>query len=272
MLGSRMPNLIRCNSMYQERPPENLPTDPSERIYGFERATISTEPGGQVDGNSCGSIYHNTEMHGYGKSLGTLGMSETKPSANDPGSQDVSFRLPKSEGPIGPDVIFEHTEEPSVVSRNSCNSDAPKVPQYGLSPCGSYEIPQTEIPGINSNDSFEARNNDYTPSNNPPKQTFSDRRVEAIKRSSGSNTQKSLFSGIKRSPVVNEPKPKSRFQPQLVANVPKPKSRFQTIPVVDQDPPGETSFDEFSNHEISRCDAPGTYDSGPQQKFDEFNF
>jgi hypothetical protein len=164
-----MPNLIRCNSMYVERPPENFPEDPSEQIYSFERAIMSTEPGGQVEGYSCGSIHHNTEMNGYGKSLGTHGMSETKPSANDPESQGVSFRLPKSEGPIGPDVNFEHTEEPSVVSRNICNSDAPKVPQYGLSPCSSYEIPQTEIPGINLNDSFEARNNDYTPSNGPPK-------------------------------------------------------------------------------------------------------
>jgi hypothetical protein len=164
-----MPSLIRCNSMYVERPPENFPGDPSEQIYSFERAIMSTEPGGQVEGYSCGSIHHNTEMNGYGKSLGNLGMSETKPSANDPGSQGVSFRLPQSEGPIGPDVNFEHSEEPSVVSRNICNSDAPKAPKYGLSPCSSYEIPQTEIPGINLNDSFEAQNNDYTPSNGPPK-------------------------------------------------------------------------------------------------------
>jgi hypothetical protein len=188
-----MPNLIRCNSLYVERPPEffpedpseqiysferaimstepaeNYPEDPSEQIYSFERAIMSSEPGGQVEGYSCGSIHHNTEMNGYGKSLGTLGMCETKPSANDPGSQGVSFRLPNSEGPIGLDLNFEHTEEPSPVSRNICNSDAPKVPQYGMSPCSSYEITQTEIPGINLNDSFEAQNNDYTPPNGPPK-------------------------------------------------------------------------------------------------------
>jgi hypothetical protein len=98
---------------------------------------MSTEPRGPLQGNSCGSNYHDTEIKGYGKSLGTHQMSETKPSANDTGSQGVRFRLPESEGLMSPDVPFEHTEGPSVVSRNICNSDAPKVPQYGLSPGGS---------------------------------------------------------------------------------------------------------------------------------------
>jgi hypothetical protein len=137
MLGTRMPNLIRRNSMYEEREPENLPRDPSEQIHTFERAIMSTEPGGPLQGNSCGSNYHDTEIKGYGKSLGTQQMSETKPSANDSGSQGVRFRLPESEGLMSPDVPFEHTGGPSVVSHNICNSDAPKVPQYGLSPGGN---------------------------------------------------------------------------------------------------------------------------------------
>jgi hypothetical protein len=207
--GKGMPMMIRQNSMYETRSPEKTfersVMGQSEQKSTFQRAPMSTGQGDPVRGNSCTSIYHNTEIQGYGKSLGTHQMSETRHSANDSGIHRVGFGLPRPARLQSPDLIPDHTEGRFALSSTMCNSEAHKNPQYQLSTGGSerYEVPQTEIPVSNLNDSFEVKQNEYAPSHKPTKQTASARIVEYNGRSRGSSNRKSLFSGIQRSPVYN---------------------------------------------------------------------
>jgi hypothetical protein len=118
LFGKGMSNKIRPNSVYEKRSPEKSPeetfkrsvTGPSEQNSAFQRAPMSTGPGDPVQGNSCGSIHHNTEIQGYGKSLGTHQMSETRHSANDSGSHRVGFGLPQPARLLSPDLMPDHTE------------------------------------------------------------------------------------------------------------------------------------------------------------------
>jgi hypothetical protein len=250
---------------------------------------MSTGPGDPVQGNSCGSIHHNTEIQGYGKSLGTHQMSETRHSANDSGSHRVGFGLPQPARLLSPDLMPDHTEGRFVLSSTLCNSDAPEVPEYQLSTGGRerYQVPQTEIPVSNSYDSCEARQNEYAPSHTPPKQTASARMVEYNGKSSRSSNRKSLFSGIQHSPVVNKPKAKSRFETRPVAdqepseespviNKPKAKSIFQTRPVADQEPSENTLLHEMNlackYEPIYGYGTPLAKDPGLQQEFHEVGF
>jgi hypothetical protein len=297
LFGKGMSMMIRQNSVYEKRSPEKSPektfkrsvTGPSEQNSTFQRAPMSTGPGDPVQGNSCGSIHHNTEIRGYGKSLGAHQMSETRHSANVSGGHRVGFGLPRPARLVSPDLMPDHTEGRFALSSTMCNSDAPEVPQYQLSTGGRerYQVPQTEIPVSNSYDSCEARQNEYAPSHTPPKQTTSARMVEYNGKSPRASNRKSRFSAIQPSRVVNKPKDKSRFETRPVAdqepseespvvNKPKAKSIFQTRPVADQEPSENTSLHEMS----LACTYQPTYgygttlvkDAGLQQEFHEVGF